>query len=257
VLAAIAGAIAFGAFHAVAQESGQPGAGPAFEVASVKLHVAGSGIGPQTPGTYVRRAASIRGLIIAAYALKAGRLVVGPDWIDGIYLDIDGKLPAGTTKEQVPRMLQALLADRLGLRVHRESRIIPVYELTIGKAGPKMKEIDPSKFLDQILRSPVSRGFRGHVTMPRLAAILSDDLDQYIMDSTGLTGIYDIDLKWSADEATATPPAEQSPQSIPAPSEWPHLFLAVQEQLGLKLEPRRAPVDVLVVDHVERVPTAN
>jgi uncharacterized protein (TIGR03435 family) len=151
-------------------------------------------------------------LIIAAYGLKAGRLVVGPDWIDSVYLDIDGKLPAWATSDQIPLMLRTLLADRLGLKLHQESQTIPVYELVVGRSGPKMKEVEPAKFSSDILRSPRSRGFRGHLTMSKLAALLSDDLDQYIMDSTGLTGIYDIDLKWSAEEANAAPPSGQSPQ---------------------------------------------
>jgi uncharacterized protein (TIGR03435 family) len=246
----------FGAFHADAQEAGQSGAQPAFEVASVKLYVSGSRGDRSDPGRFVGTF-SIAGLIRRAYGLQADRQLVGPEWIDTLFLDINAKMPEGATKEQIPRMLRTLLVDRLRLTVHQESRTMPVYELTVGKAGPKMKEVDPSKFINEILRSPLSRGFRGHVTMSRLAAFLSQDLDRYVLDSTGLKAIYDVDLKWTADEAIAPLRAGEPPQQLPVMNDWPNLFLAIQQQLGLKLESRRAPVNVLVVDHVERVPTAN
>ena len=132
---------------------------------------------------------------------------------------------------------------------------MPVYELTVGKAGPKMNEVDPSKSIDQILRWP--RGLRGHLTMPILAYLLSESHDRYVLDSTGLKAIYDVDLQWTPDEASVLPGAGEAPDPFPLTSDRPNLFLAIQQQLGLKLESGRAPVMVVVVDHVERVPTAN
>ena len=122
-----------------------------------------------------------------------------------------------------------------------------VYELTVGKTGLKMKEVDPSKFSDEILRFPRNRGFRGHLTMPLLAYLLSDSLDRYVLDSTGLKGIYDVNVRWTPDESN----------TLVGTGEPSGLTREIQEQLGLKLESRRAPVKVMIVDHVERVPTAN
>jgi uncharacterized protein (TIGR03435 family) len=251
--AVIAGCLTFGAFHADAQD-GQSGAQPAFEVASVKLHVAGSGGSRSDPGRFVETM-TVGVLISMAYGLQADQQLVGPEWIHTCFLDVNAKMPEGATKEQIPRMLQTLLADRLRLTVHQESRIMPVYELTVGKAGAKMKEVEPSKFSDQILRWP--RGLRGHLTMPKLAYLLSVSLGRNVNDSTGLKATYDIDLKWTPDEAGAPPGTGESPQSLPTVSDSGGLFLAVQQQLGLKLEWRREPVKVVVIDYVERVPTAN
>jgi uncharacterized protein (TIGR03435 family) len=250
------GTLTFGALHAGAQDTGRSAAQPAFEVASVKLHVTGFGGGRSDPGRYVGTF-SITSLIVGAYALQEYQQLVGPEWIDSVLLDINAKMPEGATREQIPRMLQTLLADRLRLTVHQESRIMPVYELTLGKAGPKMKEVDPSKFVDQILRWP-RRGLRGHLTMFRLASLLSEEgADRYVLDSTGLKAIYDVDLQWTPDEANPLPGAGEAPQPHPLTSDQPNLFQAIQQQLGLKLESGRAPVKVVVVDHVERVPTAN
>jgi uncharacterized protein (TIGR03435 family) len=252
--AAIVGTLTLGAFRAGAQDTGQSVAKPAFEVASVKLHVTGSGGGRSDPGRFAGTF-SVAFLITMAYGLQAHQQLVGPEWIDTAFLDVNAKMPEGATKEQTPRMLQILLADRLRLTVHQESRIMPVYMLTVGKAGPKMNEVDPSKSVDQILRWP--RGLRGHLTMPILAYLLSESLDRYVLDSTGLKAIYDVDLQWTPDEASVLPGAGEAPEPFPLTSDRPNLFLAIQQQLGLKLESGRAPVKVVVVDQVERVPTAN
>jgi uncharacterized protein (TIGR03435 family) len=238
------------ASHAGAQDAASA---PAFEVASVKLHVSGSRVGRDAPGMFAGTF-SVEVLIIRAYGLKMSQQLIGPDWIRPLLLDVQAKMPEGATKEQIPRMLQTLLAERLKLAVHQESRIMPIYELTVGKAGPKMKEVDPSKVSDQILRFPPNRGFRGHLTMPVLAYLLSDSLDRYVLDSTGLTAIYDVDVRWTPVEANTLGGVGEP---LPVASEPSGLLRAVQEQLGLKLESRRAPVKVLIVDHVERVPTAN
>lgn len=192
--AAIVGTLAFGTVHAGAQGTGQSGAQPAFEVASVKLHVAGSGRGRSDPGRFVGTFTPTV-LIMMAYGLQTGQQLVRPAWADALFLDINAKMPEGATKEQIPRMLQSLLADRLRLTVHQESRIMTVYQLTVGKAGPKMKEVDPSKFTDQTLVSP--RFLRGHFTMSKLAYLLTETLDRRVLDSTGLKAIYDVDLEWA------------------------------------------------------------
>jgi uncharacterized protein (TIGR03435 family) len=190
-----------------------------------------------------------------AYGLQTGQQLVRPAWADSLFLDINAKMPEGAAKEQIPRMLQTLLADRLRLTVHQESRILTVYQLTVGKAGPKMKEVDPSKFIDQTLVAP--RFLRGHFTMSKLANLLTDTLDRRVLDSTGLKAIYDVDLQWTPIEASPPLGTVDAPQPLPLASDHPSLFQAIQQQLGLKLESGRAPARVLVVDHIERVPAAN
>jgi uncharacterized protein (TIGR03435 family) len=252
--AGIAAALTFGAFQAGAQNGGQSGAQPAFEVASVKLHVPGSGVGRSSPGRFVGTF-SITVLTIMAYGLETGHQLIRPRWADTLFLDINAKMPDGASREQIPGMLHALLGNRLKLTVHQESRIRKVYELMVGKAGPKMKEVDPSKFSDEILRSP--RFLRGHFTMARLAYLLSDSLDRRVVDSTGLQAIYDVDLQWTPIEASAPSGSGEAVQPLSPASDQPNVFQAIQQQLGLKLEPGRAPGKVVVIDHVERVPTAN
>jgi uncharacterized protein (TIGR03435 family) len=261
--AVIVGMLALGVVHAGAQVAGQSDAQPAFEVASVKLAVWGSGPATSDPGMLVLRYWSISMLLMRAYGLQRQR-IIAPDWLDSVALDIYAKMPKDSSKEQIPRMLQTLLAERMKLAVHRESRTLPVYELVIGKDGPKMKEVPRSKFIDQILVNNVGPGprfLRAHLTMPRLADLLSQRLDRCVLDSTGLQAIYDVDLSWAPDQAGALPDAGE-PGAAPSPvppvvATGPDLFAAIQRSLGLKLEARRMPVEVLVVDHVERVPAAN
>lgn len=256
--AAIVGALALGVAYADAQAAGQSDAQPSFEVASVKLAVWGPSPAGD-PGMLVLKYWSIADLLMRAYGLQRQR-IIGPDWMGSVNLDIYAKMPKDSSKEQIPRMLQTLLAQRLKLAVHRESRTIPVYELVVGKGGPKMKEIAPSKFIDQVLvnNGPDLRFIRAHLTMPKLADLLSERLDRCVLDSTGLKAIYDVDLTWTPDQPRALPDAGQ-PGAAPPPVTTgpPNIFLAIQQSLGLKLEARRAPEEVLVIDHVERVPAAN
>jgi uncharacterized protein (TIGR03435 family) len=233
--AGIAAALTFGAFRADAQ--------PAFEVASIKPHVPGSNAGRSDPGRFVGTF-SITNLTMMAYGLETGQQLIRPEWANTVFFDINAKMPAGANKEQIPGMLRTLLASRFGLTAHEESRMMPVYQLMVGKDGPKMREVEASRFIDQTLRSP--RFVRGHFTMPRLAFLLTEILDRRVLDATGLKAIYNVDLEWAPNDEPA-PPA----------SDKPSLFQALQQQLGLKLEAGRAPAKVVVVDHVERVPTEN
>jgi len=246
VLALVAAGLAFGAVRAVAQES----AGPAFEVASVKLRESGARVNRSSPGRF-SGTVTVKSAIMRAYGLQLFGQVAGPKEAE-IALDIDAKLPEGATQEQIPRMILTLLADRLKLKVHEEERVMPVYELIVANGGPKMKEVEPSRVIDQILR--YNRTNRtGHMTMSLLAGLLSETLERNVLDFTGLKAIYDVKLQWAAD-VTPVPPGGAE---IPAASEGPNLFQALQQQLGLKLEQARAPVKVIVIDHVERVPIEN
>jgi uncharacterized protein (TIGR03435 family) len=227
-----------------------------FEVASIKPHPPGQrAFGPiSISGTRVTDSnVDAFGLIAIAYNLKGYQIAGGPGWIGsptmmGTAFDLAAKAPGDTVNmDQVRLMIQALLADRFHLVVHRETKDLPVYALVAGKGGPKLKE-SPSDATapgtriagggDSRVQMTASKG-----SMDQLAHILTNDqsLGRPVLDQTGLTGTYDYKLEYS-----------NSAQNSDAPS----IFAAVQEQLGLKLEPQRAPMEILIIDKVEK-PDAN
>jgi uncharacterized protein (TIGR03435 family) len=142
-------------------------------------------------------------------------------------------------------LLQSLLADRFHLQIHRDMKEMPVYALVPGKNGPKLKPSLPDAKASASARSgPVNAIMFSKASMAQFASTLSGFADRPVLDKTGLTGAYDLKLQWSDDS--------QAAQDSGAPS----LFTAVQEQLGLKLEAQRSPVEVLIIDQAER-PTEN
>jgi uncharacterized protein (TIGR03435 family) len=237
----------------------QAAAKPSFEVASVKVHDGDTHIlfdfsssGPRA--TWL--AYPIAGLTEEAYGIKFYQLSFAPSVQRpaGTYYDVFAKAEGNQprTRNEFRKMLQALLAERFKLAVHREMKDMPVYALVVGKGGTKFKESAPdagegatimmdSKTQDEDLTAP-------KCTMEILADHLTDLIggDRPVMDRTGLKGNYNIRLR-----ATPAWRMDEDPQlgEISA-------FIAVQEQLGLRLESARAPVEILVVDHWEK-PTAN
>jgi uncharacterized protein (TIGR03435 family) len=169
--------------------------------------------------------------------------VAGPPWLTDERFDIVARTESGKPQ---PEMMQALLAERFKLVVHRESKELTVYSLVVAKNGPKLKRVDPGE------GDTTSR--RGHLTATRtsmhgLARFLGGPnvrLGRPVMDKTGLDGVFDFELTWT--------PEGSKDEKADAP---PSIFVALQEQLGLKLESQKAPVDVLVVDHIEKAPTEN
>jgi uncharacterized protein (TIGR03435 family) len=150
-------------------------------------------------------------------------------------------------------MLQKLLADRFKLTLHRTTKEFPVYELVTAKNGPKLKEVEAGG-------SNTNSG-RGHMTatrisMQRLSEFLSRQVDRPVLDMTGLKGVFDLTLDWTPDESLSAKKPGEGEVAIDAPKS-PSLLTALQEQLGLKLQARRAPIEILVVDHAEKVPTEN
>jgi len=183
-----------------------------------------------------------------AYNLASDEQIVGPDWIKSYpyFYDIDAKGAVGSTREQLQAMMQTLLKERFKLVVHREQREMSHYALVVAKGGAKMaavKELPPDY-----------RGtnFGGRIDnmmpMTLLAYLLSRfETGRPILDFTGLKGLYEVKLEW----ALARGPAAAGD------SAGPSLFTALEEQLGLKLEGRKGPVEVLVVDSAEKVPAEN
>jgi uncharacterized protein (TIGR03435 family) len=221
---------------------------PEFEVASIKPHqgsvtVYGLGISGQT---VVETAATLTYLVKDAYYLRDEQVSGGPDWGRNQRYDIVAKAPGERepTVEEARQMLQSLLADRFKLTVRREMPETSVYALVPAKGGLKLK---PSDKKTGVLGQPsaVGRRMKGSVTMDFLARLLTDRAGRYVVDRTGLAGNYEIALEWTPDNFT--PPDDTPPLSI---------FTAVQEQLGLKLEPTKAPVEKFIIEHAE-MPTEN
>jgi uncharacterized protein (TIGR03435 family) len=220
-----------------------------FEVASVKPDKSGrngSSTG-RSGGQLVFENASLRECIAIAYGIAAGReyALIGPAWIGSERYDIVAKVPAETPREQVLRMLQALLADRFQLRLHRERRDMRVFAIAVARTGAKLKAASASD--GGIAWGPGHIAARAQ-SMTELADILSRpyfSVGAPVIDSTGLGGVFDFTLDWT--------PESLQPDAAPGPS----LFVAIEEQLGLKLEPSKSAVEVLVIDRVERVPTEN
>ena len=204
---------------------------------------------------------SIRDLIQYAYNLPKSQIVGGPVWLDSAMYDIDAKssaemdarlkaMPNEDAKQQKRLMVQALLKDRFSLAAHEETRELPIYNLVVAKGGVKFKPSDMNGTTIETGRS------RLHVqgsddTLGLLARQLAQMQGRVVVNKTGLTGRYDLTLRWTPDDES-TPLLNGEPD----PNAPPGLFTAIQEQLGLRLEPGKGPVPVLVIDHVEQ-PSAN
>ena len=185
-----------------------------------------------------------------AYSMPERQILDGPSWLVSTRFDIQatadsGDQIKGLTGEQdrdlKRRMVQALLADRFQLKLHQETRTLPAYDLILAKGGSKLQ---PTKSTGKSIGTGRTH-FNGEgLTMTSIAEELSLITGRVVVDRTNLADRYDLKLEWTADDAPA------SDNSAPS------LFTAIQEQLGLKLEPAKEPVPVLVIDHVD-LPTAN
>ncbi len=227
---------------------------PAFEVASIRVHSFASAspdrVGPPIAGNRGTFGGNLKQLIIYAWDLKVYQLFGGPAWVTNPstytdYYDINAKAEGDEllTESRARQLLQTLLADRFQLRLHRESREMPVYALIVGKSGPKFKDSAPdatTRMAPKVTLATVTSTFTKS-QIGSLVRVLSAAADRPVLDQTGLTGFYDFKIDFARDPAAAA--ADSSAAS---------LFTAVHEQLGLKLEPRKAPIEVLVIDHAER-----
>lgn len=267
----IALAICLGAFgQELPAPNDAPPKLPAFAVTSVKPNPKAPGwrLSP-SPDGWSGKGVSLLTLIQQAYLLvEPGRIEGIPQWADSNRFDIEIKLDeveaAAFQKlsyDQKLPLLQALLADRFKLTAHYESRTMPIFELTLAKGGLRMKETAPDELSPGMSKefAHVSRARSGefeavNMTVAQLISHLTFWAGRNVVDKTGLTSRYDIKLAWSPDSDLGPGHSAsndgQSPLTPPAPA-GPSIFTAVQEQLGLKLEPDKGPVQVLVIDHVE------
>jgi uncharacterized protein (TIGR03435 family) len=235
---------------------------PQFEVVSIKLNqgLKGGMTFDTQPGRLVVVNNEVMNLIWHAYDIKFESQVIGlPAWAETDRYDVEAKAAGVPDRKQTFLMLQSLLEDRFRLRVHREQRELPVFNLVAAKGGIKLVKRSEENCVypdrthpDQKPTNPCGNDFtrpgRWTATNIDMAhAALSMGTDRPVIDKTGFQGTFDVDLQYS--------PALPNAEGLADPS-LPSFFTVLQEQLGLKLEPARGPVDVLVIDHIER-PSAN
>jgi uncharacterized protein (TIGR03435 family) len=224
---------------------------------------------------------TLQTLIQQAYGIQNYQLLGAPAWLNSERYDVDAKMDSSVAdalqklspEDRFParqKMLQALLADRLKLAFHRETKELPIYLLVTAKNGPKLKEAKPDNSDSKGVQGRGGRGGPGMSTTSRvgsesltaqavpisgLAQLLARYLKRNVVDKTGLTRNYDFTLQWATDES-GMQPAPASGGAPPPESGGPTLSAALQEQLGLKLESGKGPVEIIVIDHVER-PSGN
>lgn len=251
-----------------------------YEVASIKPDQSdhSSGGMMNTPDGLTAANASLKGLIQSAFGVLNYQISGGPDWLTSERYVIDAKMDAATADalQKLSRedrglarqqMLRALLTDRLKLTVHRETKELPVYFLVIAKNGPKLQQAKPDDTYPNGFKGPDGIPLGGGVMSTNgnqvsqtttaqgvpiadLARSLSGRLSRAVLDRTGLTGKYDFTLNSAVDRGQFQGAADGQPPAVPPDA--PFLFEAIQQQLGLRLESGKGPVEIIVIDHVER-----
>jgi len=245
------------------------------------------GPGSKDPTLFTCENMSLSNLVTRAYELNHYQLSA-PDWLAQQRFEISARVPEGVTREEFNGMLQDLLAKRFKLAVHHESKEMPRYELVVAKGGRKLKAaVEPPEPKPNGAAAapaapaarreplhlgkdgyPVLTGGRGGMaimngrarmynpaeTMAALASMLGAQLGAPVADATGLSGKYEVDLYWDFDSMR---PAAGGREGDAATEPGPSLVQAVQQQLGLRLEAKKGPLDILVVDHAEKTPTEN
>ncbi len=229
---------------------------PTFEVATVKRNISGSGSatsglvqGDRVTSTNV----TLNQMVRTAYSVQEFQIAGQPSWFNTERFDVQAKIPRDAKREDWPLMFQALLADRFKLVLHKENRSMSVLDLVVAKNGPKLTAADRSK-CDPSNPSNAC-GFRASpteivgtsVSMAQLATRLSRSLGMIVLDKTELKGEFDLEIRWTNDEGVPLPRGA---------SAGPALYPALQEQLGLRLQSTKAPVETLVIDRVQS-PTEN
>jgi uncharacterized protein (TIGR03435 family) len=249
---------------------------PTFEVASLKPNTSGVTTmkfpfpsGGRFNGTNL----TLRTLISFAWGVQGFLILNAPSWLNSDRYDIAAK--AATTNptiDQYHQMLQALLAERFHLAVHRETREVPIYTIAPAKNGGKLEESRPGSCVEPGAPSPppgepapvvCGTFFTGpasldvrRMRMSQIANTLSIVLARPVVDKTGFTGTYDFHIEFSPDGVGLTPGFRPGLEAAPD-NTLPSIFTVLQKQLGLRLESEKGPSEVLFIDHAERIPTTN
>jgi uncharacterized protein (TIGR03435 family) len=261
-----------------AQTAAEPSKPPAFEVASVKPNTSGDGrvlMMPQPGGRLSLVNVPLKLMIRNAYRLQDFQIVGGPDWMSTARYDVVAKAGTGNpSQEELQLMLRSLLADRFKLTAHPDKREMPTYAMVLarndGRLGKELKKSDADCAgpvtapaapppPGQMPRCGFVLGFgnlkaRGS-TLAALASSLSTFAGRIVVDQTGLPGGFDVDLTWTPDNLPRPQGGGDQPVTVNGTAidpNGPSLFTALQEQLGLKLESAKGPVEVLVIDRAEK-----
>jgi uncharacterized protein (TIGR03435 family) len=233
-----------------------------FEVADVKVNKSGEtrmAIDFQGGGKLSMRNVPMKVLIMFAYHVRAEGVEGWPGWFESDRFDVVAKAAQTTPPDDLRRMLQTLLAEHFKLVVHTDQKMMAAYALVLGKSGPKLQPSEPAILTEQ--RCDPAAGAAGlrhvachHLTMAVLADTLQElsprDFDVPVINQTGLKGAYDFNLDWA-------PPSRPDAAASSDPVAGMAIFDAVEVQLGLKLERKKLPLPIIVIDHVERVPGDN
>jgi uncharacterized protein (TIGR03435 family) len=284
VVVGLAGVAALRAPRARAQSQNPAAGRPSFEVASVKQNKSADRrvqIGLQPGGRFTATNVPLRMLIRNAYQLQDAQIISGPGWIDTERFDVVAKAEGNPAPAQpggppgpMQLMLQSLLEERFKLRMHRETQELPIFALTMARSdrrlGPQLRQaaVDCQALIaaarargEMPTPSPATErpncGMRigpgqlsgGGFPLSQLAVTLSGLVQRIVIDRTGLSGTYDLDLSWTPDVLPQNPAG--APPLPPIDPNGPSLYTALQEQLGLKLESQRGPVEVMVIDSVQ------
>jgi uncharacterized protein (TIGR03435 family) len=251
------------------------------------------GPGTSDPGQITYMSITLKNLLTTAYGVK-GYQILGPGWLDTKRYDVTAKIPPDTSKEQFALMLQNLLAERFKLTLHHETKDLPLYELQVAKNGPKMKPyvadpnappppapgeapgpppmgkdgrpiVRPGGTMIMIMNGRLQLT-SSKQSMAGLANLLANQLSRPVVDKTGLTGEYDYTLEFSQEGLSSgpfgatlppPPPGAGAPAGPTTDLESPSLLAAVQEQLGLRLDSKKGPLDLLVIDRADKTPVEN
>jgi uncharacterized protein (TIGR03435 family) len=277
----------------VCAQTAPPDSLPSFEAASLKKSAPSAtpaiegGPGTADPGRVRYSGLPLRIVIQFAFGVKTSQ-IAGPEWLAIDQFDLAAKIPEGATKEQFQLMLQRLLAERVALQFHRETRDLDGYNLTVAKGGPKMQPSaaadantgpptpDSNKLVKDsagnLQLSPGNTSFSVTLALAtglkRISARLQTSLqiarmcagnlegDGGVIDKTGLTGRYDFNLDFARSGPRGPRVTPEQLAALPTP-DGPDFATAVRQQLGLQLIPIKVATDMIVIDHVERVPAAN
>jgi uncharacterized protein (TIGR03435 family) len=255
------------AIPSIAQDRPVAGDAARFDVASVRPHRVADDVMFALQfhdGGRFTATGTLGMLIRTAYRLQESQLVGASGWMNDDRFDIDARAAADATPDEMRVMLRELLTERFALALHREGREMPVYALRMADTQ-KGARARLTQAVENCAAPPCSVRFapgalsaRG-ITMPMLANELSMWVDRIVSDRTGVQGRFDVDLNWAPDripQAPAISATSDPPVAMRLDPNAPSIFTAVREQLGLRLEPGRGKVEVLVVDRAER-PTQN
>jgi uncharacterized protein (TIGR03435 family) len=258
-----------------------------FEVASVKENKSGEGFvrfGVQPGGRFTATNVTLRELIRTAYQLQNFQLVDVPNWAESNRYDIVAKAPSelpfgppGSGPGPLQFMMQALLAERFNLKAHRETQEMAIYALVMARAdgrpgpnlrpaaadcaalaaarrggGPPPAAFAPGERMQCGMRMGPGQLSAGSMSMTQFANSLAPQVSRVVLDRTGLTGNFDFEMTWTPDRMPQGNPPPGAPELPPVDPNGPSIFTALQEQLGLKLDSTRGPVEVLVIDSVSQ-----